>query len=192
MEKNSLKWYSALGMGLLYFVFVLAGSCTGFLHPVCWAFFSVTTALLAVGPYYWLAARWQKFGMGTFLGLVVCLICLVMGEAPGFWSKAMFVIGGLVADIVRQLLGNNSKKALYCAYPFLALGNLGMMIRLWTMPQWYYDGAIDEMGQTYADGIAALQHTWVLVLCIVLTVAVAALSVWLAGKVDKKSAELLK
>ena len=192
MEKNSLKWYSALGMGLLYFVFVLGGSCTGFFHPVCWAFFTVLTALLAVGPYHWLAARWQKFGVGTFLGLVVCLICLAMGEAPGFWSKAMFVIGGLAADIVRQLLGNNSRKALYCAYPFLALGNLGMVIRLWTMPQWYFDGAIEEMGQAYADSMAALQHPWTLVLCIVLTAAVAVLSVWLAGKVDKKSAKLLK
>ena len=191
MEKNSLKWYSVLGMGLFFFVFVLAGSCTGFFHPVCWAFFSVLTALIAVGPYYWLSARWQKFGVGTFLGLVVCLICLAMGEAPGFWSKAMFVIGGLVADIVRMLVGNDKKKALYYAYPFLALGNLGMVIRLWTMPQWYLDGAVEEMGQAYADNMAKLQNTTTLCLCIVLTAAVAALSIWLCGKVDKKSAKLL-
>ena len=192
MEKNSLKWYSVLGMGLLYFVFVLAGSCTGFFHPVCWAFFSVLTALIAAGPYYWLSARWQKFGVGTFLGLVVCLICLAMGEAPGFWSKAMFVIGGLVADIVRLLVGNDRKKALYYAYPFLALGNLGMVIRLWTMPQWYLDGAVEEMGQVYADNMAKLQNPATLCLCIVLTAAVAALSIWLCGKVDKKSAKRLK
>ena len=179
-------------MGLLYVVLVLAASFIGFAHPVCWAYYTVLAALLAVGPFYWLAARWQKFGVGTFLGLMVCLFCLVTGEATGFWSKAMFVLGGIVADIVRQLIGNYSKKALYWAYPFLALGNLGWVIRLWTTPQWYVDGALDEMGQAYADGIARLQTPGHLIAVIVLTAAMAVLAIWLCGKVDKKSKKLMK
>ena len=104
----------------------------------------------------------------------------------------MFVLGGIVADIVRQLIGNDSKKALYWAYPFLALGNLGWVIRLWTTPQWYVDGALDEMGQAYADGIAKLQTPGHLIAVIVLTAAMAVLAIWLCGKVDKKSMNLLK
>ena len=191
MEKKSLKWWQILGMGLLYVALVLAASFIGFAHPACWAYYSVLAALLAVGPFYWLASRWQKFGVGTFLGLMVCLFCLVTGEATGFWSKAMFVLGGIVADIVRQLIGNDSKKALYWAYPFLALGNLGWVIRLWTTPKWYVDGALDEMGQAYADGIAKLQTPGHLIAVIVLTAAMAVLAIWLCGKVDKKSARLL-
>ena len=34
----------------------------------------LTASILAVGPYHWLAARWQKFGVGTFLGLLVCIV----------------------------------------------------------------------------------------------------------------------
>jgi hypothetical protein len=189
--KKALTWWSVLGMGLLYVALVLASSFIGYLHPVCWAFYTVLAALLAVGPYHWLAARWQKFGVGTFLGLLVCILCMATGEAAGFWSRAMFILGGLVADIVRQLVGNDSRKALYWAYPFLVLGNMGWVIRLWTTPQWYVDGALEEMGQAYADGIAKLQTPGTLCLCIVLTAAVAVLGIWLCGKVDKKSAKLL-
>ena len=192
MEKKSLKWRQVLGMGLLYVALVLAASFIGFAHPVCWAYYTVLAALLAVGPYHWLAARWQKFGVWTFLGLMVCLFCLVTGEATGFWSKAMFVLGGIVADVVRLLMGNGSRKALYWAYPFLALGNMGWVIRLWTTPQWYVDGALDEMGQAYADGIAKLQTPGHLIAVIVLTAAMAVLAIWLCGKVDKKSMKLQK
>ena len=188
MEKKSLKWWQVLGMGLLYVALVLAASFIGFVHPVCWAYYTVLAALLAVWPFYWLAARWQNIGVGTFLGL----FCLVTGEATGFWSKAMFMLGGIIADVVRQLMGNHSRKALYWAYPFLALGNLGWVIRLWTTPQWYVDGALDEMGQVYADGIAKLQTPGHLIAVIVLTAAMAVLAIWLCGKVDKKSANLLK
>ena len=55
----------------------------------------------------------------------------------------------------------------------LAVGNIGWIIRLWTDRQWYYDGAVSEMGQSYAEGIRALQTTGHLVAVIALTAAVA-------------------
>ena len=100
--------------------------------------------------------------------------------------------GGLLADIVRQLTDNSSRKALFCAYPLLAIGNIGWVIRLWSDKQFYYDGAVEEMGQAYAEGIKALQTPGHLVAVIVLTAAVAALGIWFCTKVDKKSDKLLK
>ena len=189
--KKTLTWWSVLGMGLLYMLFVFAACFFGFFGPVCWAFFPVVAALLGSGAYFWLSARWQKFGVGTYTALLVCIFCLVTGEATGFLSKAIIVAGGLLADVVRLLVGNASKKSLYFAYPFLAVGNIGWIVNLWTRPEWYIDGAVEEMGQAYADGIAKLQNPGILCLCIVLTVAVAVLGIWLSSKVDKKSAKLL-
>ena len=179
-------------MGLLYLAFVFASCFIGFLHPMCWAYFSVLAALLAAGPYFWLAARWQKFGIGTFCAALVCIFCLATGEAGGLLSKAIILGGGILADIVRQLTGNSSRKALFCAYPLLAIGNIGWVIRLWSDKQFYYDGAIEEMGQAYAEGIKALQTPGHLVTVVVLTAAVAVLGIWLCGRVDKKSDKLLK
>ena len=192
MEKNVVKWWQILGMGLLYLFFVFASCFAGFLHPVCWAYFSVLAAILAAGPYFWLAARWRKLGVGTFCALLVCLFCLATGEAGGLLSKAVILGGGILADVVRQFAGNGSSKALYCAYPFLAIGNIGWIIRLWSDKQFYYDGAVAEMGQAYAEGIKALQTPGHLVAVIVLTAAVAILGIWLCTKVDKKSSNLLQ
>ncbi|MBR1575653.1 MAG: MptD family putative ECF transporter S component [Bacteroidales bacterium] len=192
MEKILLKWYSAVGMGLLYMATVFAACFFGFIGPACWAFFPVVAALLGSGAFFWLSARWQKFGVGTFAALLVCLFCLATGEAAGFLSKAIIVAGGIIADVVRLLVGNDSKKGLYAAYPFLAIGNIGWIVNLWTRPQWYLDGAVEEMGRAYADGMIKLQNPATLCLCIILTAAVAVLGIWLCGKVDKKSAKLLK
>ncbi|MBO5563046.1 MAG: MptD family putative ECF transporter S component [Bacteroidales bacterium] len=192
MEKNVVKWWRILGMGLLYLFFVFASCFAGFLHPVCWAYFSVLAAILASGPYFWLAAHWQKLGVGTFCALLVCLFCLATGEAGGLLSKAIILGGGVLADIVRQFMGNGSRKALYCAYPFLAIGNIGWIIRLWSDKQFYYDGAVEEMGQAYAEGIKALQTPGHLVAVIVLTATAAVLGVWLCTKIDKKSSNLLQ
>ena len=53
------------------------------------------------------------------------------------------------------------------------------------------EGAVEEMGQAYAEGIKALQTPGHLVAVIVLTAAIAVLGIWLCAKVDKKSSKLL-
>ena len=102
MGKKSLKWWQVLGMGLLYVALVLTVSFIGFAHPVCGAYFTVPAALLAVWPYYWLAARWHFFGVGTFLALMLLLFCVVTGEAKGILSCGILLAGGVVADLVRR------------------------------------------------------------------------------------------
>ena len=188
MAKKLNPW-AAIGVALLYLVFVFLSCFAGFLSPVCWAYFSVLAALLAVGPYYWLAARWQKFGVGTLLGILVCLFCIVTGEAKGFLSRAFFF--GVLSDLVRMWVGNGSKKGLFAAYPLLAIGNIGWVVRLWSSSQWYLEGAVEEMGETYANGIAAMQTPLHLALVIVLTAAMAVFAIWLCGKTVRKSASLL-
>ena len=49
---NKLNPWAAIGVALLYFLFVFASCFIGFLHPACWAYFSVLAAILAVGPYF--------------------------------------------------------------------------------------------------------------------------------------------
>jgi len=192
MKTISMKWWQALGMGLLYLASVFASCFIGFLHPVCWAYYSVLAALLAAWPYFWLAARWHHFGVGTFCALLVCLFCLASGEAGGALSKVIILGCGILSDLVRLLAGRSSRKGLYAAYPVLAVGNVGWIIRLWTDPQWYYEGAVEEMGEAYAKGILSVQTTGHLVAAILLTAAAAVLAIWLCSKLDRKSRRLLR
>jgi hypothetical protein len=190
MNKILNPW-AAIGFAVLYVVCVFLSCFAGFIHPVCWAYFTVFTAILAVGPYYLLAARWQKFGVGTVLSALVVLFCLATGEASGFLSKAIILGFGILSDIVRLMIGNDKKKALYVAYPLLAVGNIGWVINLWLKPEWYLEGAAEEMGEAYSQGIAALQTPLHLVLVIILTAAAGVLGIWLCSKGMKKSAALL-
>ena len=179
-------------MALLYLVLVFAACFPGYLHPALWAYFPVIAALVAVFPFFWIAARWQSFGVGTVLGVVLCLFCLVSGEAQGFWPKAMMVLGGVVADAVRCVLGNGSKRAIYAAYPLLIIGTAGWIVRLWTQPQWYYDNAVEEMGKTYADTLIGYSGIGGFLLLVVLIVAASVAGVWIAARLMKKSNEMLQ
>ena len=192
MEKNVCKWWLLPLPGLLYLVAVFASCFVGFLHPVCWAYFSVLAALLACWPYVKLASKWKRFGAGSCCSLLVCIFCLLSGEAGGVLSKAVILGFGILSDIVRAAMGNSTRRGVIFAYPVLAIGNIGWIIRLWTEPQWYYDGAVSEMGQAYADGISALQTPAHLVGAIVLTATVAIVSVWACLKVDRRIASELK
>ena len=189
--KNKLNLWTVIGLEVLYVVCAFLSCFAGFIHPVCWAYFTVLIAILAAGPYYLLAARWQKFGTGTMLSLLVVLFCLVTGEATGFLSKAIIFGFGLLSDIARQLMGNDKKKALYVAYPLLAIGNIGWIINLWVKPQWYLEGAAEEMGKAYSQGIAALQTPLHLVLAVILTAAMAVFGIWICSKGMNRSSALL-
>ena len=188
---NTSNLWTASAIAVLYVVCVFLSCFAGFIHPVCWAYFTVLVAILAVGPYYFLAARLQKFGVGTALSALVVLFCLATGEATGFFSKAIIFASGVLSDIVRLLTGNNKKRSLYIAYPLLAAGNIGWVINLWLKPQWYREGAAEEMGDAYSQGIAVLQTPLHLILVIVLTAAMGVFSIWICNKAMKNSAKLL-
>ena len=190
MAKRLNPW-AAVGLAVLYVLCVFLSCFAGFIHPVCWAYFTVLTAVLAVGPYFLIAAKWQKFGVGTVLSALVVLFCVLSGEASGVLSRGLILGFGILSDIVRLLMGNASRKALYVAYPLLAIGNIGWVIRLWTKPEWYAAGAAEEMGEAYASGIAALQSPLHLMLVVVLTAAMAVFGIWLCSRGMKKSARLL-
>ena len=190
MNKNLSLW-AAVGFAILYVVCVFLSCFAGFINPVCWAYFTVLAAILAVGPYFLLAARWQRFGVGTVLSALVVIFCALTGEASGVLSRALILGFGILSDVVRMLMGNASKKALYVAYPLLAIGNIGWVIRLWTEPQWYLEGAAEEMGEAYSQGIAALQTPLHLILVVVLTAAMGVFGIWLCNKGMKKSTDML-
>ena len=46
--KENLTWWPALLMGLLYVALVHVSSIIGYLHPVCWAFYTVLAGLLVL------------------------------------------------------------------------------------------------------------------------------------------------
>ena len=168
MEKSNNNMLGIMGCALLYAVTSFACAFLGFLSPWCWiVVFPVLAAVLGAPSYLWAARRWQRFGLGTLFALVLAVILLVMGEID-FTQTLLMVVVGLISDVVRQSIGATYKRSILLAYPVLPLGILVWLMKLWTASEWYYQGAAEEIGADYAEGLKTLSSPWALVMVIVL------------------------
>ena len=95
----------------------------------------------------------NKINYFSILGFTALYVVMVFGTAAG-----------VVSDIVRKLTDR-----LDYAYPILAIGVISWLLPLWTRTQWYYDGAAEELGNDYADGLMLLANWWGLLLITAVT-----------------------
>ena len=72
------------------------------------------------------------------------------------------------------------------ANPVLPLGILVWLMKLWTASEWYYQGAAEEIGADYAEGLKTLSSIWVLFLVIILVLAAGSLAISLASRMGKR------
>lgn len=179
--KNTVNSFRIAGYVVLYVVTIFATAFLGFLHPICWAGLPVVAALLAAFSYYGLAQYWRFFGAGTLLSLALSLFLCATGELEVRESVIM-VAFGFLSDIVRQYVGISSLKGLLVAYPILSLGDISWVYKLWTNTDWYYDGAVEEMGLEYAEGLMAFAHWWVFALVVILTLVMSYLGVLVSSR----------
>ena len=172
MDKSTNNFLGIIGCAILYAVTSFACAFLGFLSPWCWiVVFPVLAAVLGAPSYLWAASRWQRFGVATLFALVLAVVLLVMGEIDVTQSLLMVTVG-IASDVVRQAIGNTHKRSILLAYPVLPLGIIVWLMKLWTASEWYYQGAAEEIGADYADGLRTLSSIWALLLVIALTLAV--------------------
>ena len=172
MDKSNINYLGIIGCAFLYAITSFACAFLGFLSPWCWiVVFPVLAAVLGAPSYLWAASRWQRFGVATLFALVLSVVLLVMGEIDVTQSLLMVAVG-IASDVVRQAIGNTHKRSILLAYPVLPLGIIVWLMKLWTASEWYYQGAAEEIGVDYAEGLRTLSSIWALLLVIALTLAV--------------------
>ena len=186
MEKTSNNMLGIIGCAVLYAVTSFACAFLGFLSPWCWiVVFPVLAAVLGAPSYLWAARRWQRFGVGTLFALVLAVVLLAMGEID-FTQTLLMVVVGLASDVVRQTIGTTYKRGILLAYPVLPLGILVWLMKLWTASEWYYQGAAEEIGADYAEGLKTLSSPWALILVIILVLAAGSLAISFASRIRRK------
>lgn len=163
----------------LYVVTVFATAFFGYFHPFCWVGFPALAALFGAYSYYHVTIRWPKFGAGTLLGLVFGLFLLITGEGDVV-TLGIMTAAGVASDFIRKLTDR-----LTYAYPVLAIGVISWLLPLWTRTQWYHDGAAEELGNDYADGLMLLANWWGLLLITAITAIMGCLGIHLVVKCIK-------
>lgn len=190
MEKNKINYVGIIGCVILYAVTSFASAFIGFLSPWCWiVLFPMLAAVLGAPTYLWVASRWQWFGVATVFALVLAAVLLPMGEID-YLQAILMVAAGVVSDVVRHVLGNNQKTSVFIAYPILPLGILAWLMKLWTNSEWYYNGAAEEIGTDYAEGLKTLSSTSSLIMVIFLVIVTGYIAIRIAAA-KMKSAQLL-
>ena len=170
MENNKINYVGIIGCVILYAVTSFASAFIGFLSPWCWiVLFPMLAAVLGAPTYLWVASRWQQFGVATVFALVLAAVLLPMGEID-YLQAILMVTAGVISDVVRHVLGNNQKTSVFIAYPILPLGILAWLMKLWTNSEWYYNGAAEEIGTDYAEGLKTLSSTSSLIMVIFLVI----------------------
>ena len=190
MNKSDINYLGIIGCAILYAVTSFACAFLGFLSPWCWiVVFPVLAAVLGAPSYLWAASRWQRFGVATLFALVLAVVLLVMGEIDVIQSLLMVAVG-IASDVIRQVIGTTYKRSILLAYPVLTLGIIVWLMKLWTDSEWYYQGAAEEIGVDYAEGLRTLSSIWALLLVIALTFAVGYIGVCIAAAKMKSTKKL--
>ena len=155
-----------------------------FFNPWCWiVVFPALAAILGAPSYLWAASRWQQFGVATLFALVLAVVLLAMGEIDITQSL-------LIVAVVRQIIGNRQKQGILLAYPVLPLGIIVWLMKLWTNSEWYYQGAAEEIGADYAEGLKTLSSLWALFGVVALTFVVGFIGIRIAATKMKSSDRL--
>ncbi len=152
----------------IYFVLVaVATFASALLLPgVSNIFLPAIAALISGSVYMLLAAKLQKFGGITIMGLVMGLFFFVSGHFV--LSFAANILFGLAADAVAALGKYKSKKLLLASYIVFSYGLTGPILPLWFMKDAYV-ASLQARGKdaAYIDALFAPINGGTFVVCLV-------------------------
>ena len=120
----------------IYFVLVAVATFACALLPgVGNILLPVVAALICGSVYMLLAAKLQKFGGITIMGLVMGLFFFVSGHfVLSFMAN---IVCGVLADLVAKMSNYRSKKGLLASYVVFSYGLTGPILPLWFMKDAY-------------------------------------------------------
>ena len=138
-KSNKLTVPDLISVGVftaLYFVLVtVAAFACALLPGVGNILLPAVAALISGSVYMLLAAKLQKFGGITIMGLVMGLFFFVSGHFV--LSFAANIVCGVAADLVAAAGKYRSKKLLLASYVVFSYGLTGPILPLWFMKSAY-------------------------------------------------------
>ena len=172
----------------IFFVFTMIGGVFFAVNPVLTFYMPMGSALLCGPVYLLLTAKVHKRWSITILGIIMGIIWFVTGM---HWAFSLGYIGmGIIADIVAGLGQYKSRKINMFSYMLMSLGGVFTYVVYFIDPEgWAGTMLKNGTEQSYIDAMNAAAPSWLLVVIILGTLAVAAFSAWVGSKMLKKQFE---
>ena len=190
--KKGLKGKDLIAIGIyaaIYFVINFAFMLFSALHPVLWILMPCLIAVFAGIPFMMMCTKVQKSFAVLLMGIVVALIYFFTGQFT-IYILATFVIGCVVAEVVRKIVGFTSYQGNTLAYMAFSVGMIGSPLPVWLMHDQFMNQIRDNgMPEAYVSNLEKVSSPVMLIVMIVGTLAGALLGAFITKKMFKKHFE---
>ena len=172
----------------IFFVFTLIGGIFFAVNPVLTFYMPMGSALLCGPVYLLLVAKVHKRWSTTILGIIMGIIWFVTGM---HWAFSLgYIVMGIVADFVAGIAGYQNRFLNAVSYMLLSLGSVFTYVMYFMDPEgWAGTMLKNGTEQSYIDKMNDAAPSWLLAVILLGTLAVAAFSAWVGGKLLKKQFE---
>lgn len=172
----------------IFLVFTLIGSILFAPNPVLTFYMPMGAALLCGPVYLLMIAKVQKRWSVTILGIIMGIIWFVTGM---HWAFSLGYIGmGIIADLVAGAGHYRNKVVNLLSYMLMSLGSVYTYVVFFIDPQGWASTMLENgTEQSYIDTMSASAPSWLLAVIMIGTLAIAAFSGWIGGKLLKKQFE---
>ena len=172
----------------IFLVFTMIGGIFFAPNPVLTFYMPMGAALLCGPVYLLMIAKVQKRWSVTILGIIMGIIRFVTGM---HWAFSLGYIGmGIIADLVAGAGDYRNKAVNLLSYMLMSLGGVYTYVVFFIDPQGWASTMLENgTEQSYIDTMSASAPSWLLAVIIIGTLAIAAFSGWIGGKLLKKQFE---
>ena len=172
----------------IFLVFTMIGSIFFAPNPVLTFYMPMGAALLCGPVYLLMIAKVQKRWSVTILGIIMGIIWFVTGM---HWAFSLGYIGmGIIADLVAGAGDYRNKAVNLLSYMLMSLGGVYTYVVFFIDPQGWASTMLENgTEQSYIDTMSASAPSWLLAVIMIGTLAIAAFSGWIGGKLLKKQFE---
>lgn len=189
--KKSLTIKDLVTTGIFSAIFLVLTMIGGIFfapNPVLTFYMPMGAALLCGPVYLLMIAKVQKRWSVTILGIIMGIIWFVTGM---HWAFSLGYIGmGIIADLVAGAGDYRNKAVNLLSYMLMSLGGVYTYVVFFIDPQGWASTMLENgTEQSYIDTMSASAPSWLLAVIIIGTLAIAAFSGWIGGKLMKKQFE---
>lgn len=172
----------------IFLVFTMIGGIFFAPNPVLTFYMPMGAALLCGPVYLLMIAKVQKRWSVTILGIIMGIVWFITGM---HWAFSLGYIGmGIIADLVAGAGDYRNKAVNLLSYMLMSLGSVYTYVVFFIDPQGWASTMLENgTEQSYIDTMSASAPSWLLAVIIIGTLAIAAFSGWIGGKLMKKQFE---
>ena len=147
MKEKSLMLKDLVNIGVfsaIYTIISFIAMLPSMVSPIVWLLWPATCGVLCSFVYILLVAKIPKKGRAFLISLITGIIYFAMGECT--WTIILsFSIAGVIAEIIRYVLGYQTTKSALISSGIIAVGFIGSPLPMWLFQDSYVKSII-EMG----------------------------------------------